>query len=482
MKALFEAFGKAGRELYLVGGAVRDLAMGKKWEALDDLDFATNARPEESLDILQRAGFKTYDVGIEFGTVGTLLRGPREQGFPKDVQVTTYRSSETYQRKSRHPVVTFGKSIDDDLWRRDFSINSIAMDAQERFVDPYNGRQDIANGVLRAVGDPRERLAEDPLRILRIARFMAKLGFAADEALERAAHERAPWLLDIARQRWLQEMGKLIQAKHPRPALEFLLRTRALGIILPELAALVALDHHPLQGGAHPSFWKLTLARAQAAPRGDEVLAWAAILADLGRPSTRGCADDAQLPGEILAGLAPDARASMAQGEARFERHFLQAAALSKGIARRFHFDNDTADAVAFLLEHQRAALDYDPSWSDAQVRRFVRDMQGHHKRVIALGKALQHDPKDADPRVKLADLEAHIARLEAQGQLIPVLPKELGSYLMKHLGVRPGPILGELIAWITAQILDGHIASGLAAADYADHLRREAPPILSRV
>jgi poly(A) polymerase len=213
MKRLFDAFLHAGKELYLVGGAVRDLALGVHINALDDLDFCTNARPEESLQILKDAGFTTYDMGIEFGTVGCVLSGRRSDGYPKDCQVTTYRSEEYYRRGSRHPIVRFGDTIMQDLKRRDFSINSIALDHNGAFVDPYDGLGDLRRKVLRVVGDPLETLAEDPLRILRIGRFVSRLGFEVDEALRAAAFENADHILEISRERWLQEMSKLLCSK-----------------------------------------------------------------------------------------------------------------------------------------------------------------------------------------------------------------------------------------------------------------------------
>ena len=131
MKRIFKAFSEAGKELYLVGGAVRDIALGIPQEELDDLDFCTNARPEESLQIIKDANLPYYDMGFEFGTVGAVLHGPKEEGYPKDCQVTTYRSEEYYRRGSRHPQVVFGDTIEQDLGRRDFSINSMAIDGEE---------------------------------------------------------------------------------------------------------------------------------------------------------------------------------------------------------------------------------------------------------------------------------------------------------------------------------------------------------------
>ncbi len=474
LQRLFETFHNAGRELYLVGGAVRDLAMGASWESLDDLDFATNALPRESLELLQKAGYRTYDVGIEFGTVGTIIRGPASEGYPKDVQVTTYRSKEKYRRGSRHPVVSFGDSIDEDLCRRDFSINSIAMDAKGDYYDPYDGRGDINRRTLRAVGDPLERLAEDPLRILRIARFMAKLGFEPDAQLEHAAYAKATYLLEIARQRWLQEMNKLVCGPHAAMALEFLARTRALGVILPELVALVGLERRCPAGPSHPDFWAQTLKRVERAGK-DRNLSWAALLADVGRPWTRTLEPMSEdVPGPILSGLSQEAYPQEpAQGAVTsFPHHQLMAGLMFKGIARRFHFDNPTSDHVSFVLSHQRAAIGYDAhSWGDAEVRHFVRDMNGEHEAVIAFGKLLGPE----EPKAANADLDGLAARIKAlgeSGQLVPELPKGLGGQFIQQLGLKPGPVLGELIEQIKQDMLDGRLGFGLDVEDYIAHAR----------
>jgi poly(A) polymerase len=482
MKRLFEAFDRAGKELFLVGGAVRDLAMGHSYSELDDLDFATNASPEASLEILQGAGIRTYDVGIEFGTAGAILRGPRSEGYPKDVQITTYRSSETYRRGSRHPIIRFGASIDEDLWRRDFSINSIAMDGDGNYVDPYQGRRDIQRQVLRAVGDPMERLAEDPLRILRIARFMSKLGFEPDQALESAAHARGTWLLDIARQRWLQEMDKLLIGPHPRQALRFLMRVGAMNVLLPEVVALFDLHRRCPVGQAHADFWEQTLERVHRAGA-DCNLSWASLLADTGRPWTRGLSRGHDIPdGPQMAGL--DAAAFPQQEAApqavTFHNHARMSSYQCKGVARRFHFDNARLDAICWLLEQQEAALGWEPTWDDAQVRRFVRDMNGAHEGVIAMGRLLQGDGRGAE--ADLGALQGHISSLAAAGALVPELPKGMGGHLMKAFSLRPGPILGELVSWLNEQIIEGAVASGLGPQDYINHLRQEQPPILSRV
>ena len=284
MKRLFTAFEEAGRELYLVGGAVRDLIMGIPPERLDDLDFATSATPDESLRILREAGFHTHAVGKAFGTVGALLQGDEAEGYPKDCQITTYRSGEVYDRGSRHPEVTFGDSIEDDLWRRDLSINSIAMTGDGAFFDPYGGRRDIESGVLRAVGDPMERLREDPLRSLRVARFVAKLGFSPDPALTAATRAHADALLEISRERWLAEIDKLLIAPHAVDGLRFLAATGLMNRILPEVEALRGF--HQSCEVHHKDLWEHTLG-VVASTSPDRVLRWTALLHDIGKVDTR---------------------------------------------------------------------------------------------------------------------------------------------------------------------------------------------------
>lgn len=471
LEHLFGIFSRADRELYLVGGAVRDMAMGHDFDSLDDLDFATNARPRETLALLQEAGYKTYDVGIEFGTVGTLVRGPRRRGYPKDVQITTYRSEEKYRRGSRHPVVSYGHSIDEDLRRRDFSINSIAMGANGEYYDPYDGRGDIARGVLRAVGDPLERLAEDPLRILRIARFMAKLGFDPDASLEAAARVKATWLLEIARQRWLQEMGKLLIGPHAPKALQFLSQTRALGVILPEVASLVDLHQRCPGGPLHEDYWSLTCQRVVRAGS-DKIRSWTALLADIGRPWTRVLDPDGGQPGAELAGMASGAfpQEPVSGVKANFPHCAQMASLMSKGIARRFHFDNATSDEVSFTLAHHHLALaPGGAQWSDVEVRRFAQAVGAHADRVLDFAELLVDEP-DTPEGAAPAAIRARLNALRERNELLPELPKGLGKLLIDELSVKPGPRLGELIDALKESIILGEVPFNLDGRSYLAH------------
>lgn len=463
MNRLFDAFARAGKELYLVGGAVRDLALGADICELDDLDFCTNARPAETLKILRSGRFNTYDMGFEFGTVGCVLHGPEEAGYPKDCQVTTYRSEEYYRRGSRHPVVKFGHTIDQDLGRRDFSINSIAMDASGEYYDPYDGLGDLQRGVLRVIGDPTETLAEDPLRILRVGRFVSRLGFKVDAALFDAAHHRAEYILDISRERWLQEMSKLLCGDHVRAALQFLHDVRILGIILPEVASLRGLHNRVPDGGGHrhKDIWDHTLQVIEQTPV-TPVLRWGALLHDMGKPWTRALHRD---------------------GTVTFLRHEQLGAMLFEGIAKRFVFDNTSAAEITAVIANHGRIPQYDEEWSDAAVRRLVRDLDPHIDSLIAFARA---DLTTAIPAKReaalgrLDHLERRIAQLEEAAALRPVLPTGLGRDLMKEFTLKPSPIVGELKDWLTEQVIDGALESDQSTAYYVAYLKNHPPDFLS--
>jgi poly(A) polymerase len=462
MKRLFKAFEEAGKELYLVGGAVRDLALGIDMSALDDLDFCTNARPEETLRILEDGGFNTYDMGFEFGTVGCVLHGPESGGYPKDCQVTTYRSEEYYRRGSRHPVVKFGDTIQQDLGRRDFSINSIALDARGDYVDPYDGLGDLKRGVLRVIGDPIETLAEDPLRILRVGRFVAKLGFEVDAALYEAARHRADHILEISHERWLQEMRKLLCGDWVRPALRFLQDVRILGIILPEVASLVGL-HERLPDDtehAHKDVWAHTLQVIEQTPA-EPTLRWAALFHDMGKAWTRLLHTD---------------------GRVTFYRHEKQGAMLFEGIARRFTFDNASTKEIRFIIENHGRVPQYASEWSDAAVRRLVQDLDPYVDSLLRFARAdltTRFPEKRKAALARIDELEARIRALEEARSLRPELPSGIGNDLMKAFDLKPSPLIGDLKSTLEERIIEGALESGRPSSYYVAHLKKNPPDFL---
>src|SRR5215218_9769253 len=285
---LGEAFAAAGEQLYLVGGSVRDVLLGQREAANRELDFATSARPERTRAIiapLEPAGL--FDVGERFGTIGVVFSevvdGDDERML---VEITTFRS-EQYAAGSRHPEVTYGASIEDDLSRRDFTANALAVDvAGGALIDPFGGEGDIALGVLRAVGDADERFAEDPLRLLRAARFVAQLGFRVDAATEAAMARQAGALATISRERVLAELTKLLLGQYADHGLHTLLESGLLTVAMPELGPLADTALGPPGIHREKDLWDhVTRVVVQTPAR--PAVRWAALLHDAAKPLTR---------------------------------------------------------------------------------------------------------------------------------------------------------------------------------------------------
>lgn len=450
MERLFEIFGRARKELFLVGGAVRDLVMGASPGELTDLDFATNARPEATAAILRQARLPVFEVGAAFGTVGTVL--PPHGSPRRDVQITTYRVKETYRRGSRHPEVVLGPSLLADLARRDFSMNAMALDRAGTLLDPHGGRADIAARRLRVVGDPSDILAEDPLRLLRAARFIARFGLVAHAGLRSASAALAGEILRVSHERWLHEMNKLLVGRWVAEALEHLRETGLLAHILPEVAAIAELD--PGAGPRHKDLWAHTvLVVAQAADR--LPVRWAALLHDVGKARTR----------------TVDAR-----GQVHFFGHEAVGADMVAPIARRFRFERALREQVRFLvLHHQRPSL-YAPEWMEAAIRRFARDAGRHLENLLALSRAditSQRPEVRAEALRRLEELAARIRDLaEREGQG-PLLPKGIGRAIMERFGLPEGPAVGRLKVRLEQAVLDGALPRHAHDAVYLDHLAR---------
>lgn len=259
--------------VYLVGGSVRDMVRG---QTPHDYDFATPLSPDQIESAVRAAGKRPYVTGKRFGTVGFKLHD-------RMIEVTTFRLEE-YTSGSRKPQVTFVDDITHDLSRRDFTINAIALKADGTLIDPFDGQHDLANQIVRTVNKPYDRYNEDPLRMLRAARFCAQLGFDAEPATERQAAKKAHKILNVSHERWVQELDKLLIADHPERGLAFLARTHLLTFMLPELAIQVEYDqdspYHELE------LWQHTVKTVRLS-KDDLTLRWAALLHDVGKPFVR---------------------------------------------------------------------------------------------------------------------------------------------------------------------------------------------------
>jgi poly(A) polymerase len=417
---LGEAFAAAGHELHLVGGTVRDALLGR---ASDDLDFATDARPEAVLALVAGLG-TTWTTGIDFGTVGVLVQGRR-------CEITTYRA-DRYDRISRNPLVAYGDSLDDDLRRRDFTMNAMALSVPGHvFTDPYGGLRDLASGALRTPADPRESFADDPLRMLRAARFVSQLGVTPAADLVAAMNELAPEIGRITAERVQAELTKLLLGGHPRRGLELLVDTGLADVILPELPALrMEIDeHHQHKDVYVHSLTVLDQAIALEDDGPDLVLRLAALLHDVGKPATR-----RHEPG----------------GGVSFHHHEVVGAKLVRARLKALKYPKEIVEDVARLtLLHLRFHGYGRGEWTDSAVRRYVADAGPLLSR---LHKLVRSDCTTRNKRRAAAlahsyeALEERIARLEAEEDLRAVRPDLDGNEIMTLLGLPPGPLVGE--AW----------------------------------
>jgi poly(A) polymerase len=449
LSRLFEVFARAGHELYLVGGAVRDHRRGASLASLCDLDFATSALPAESARVLRAAGLSVFTVGSRFGTVGTILE---DASARREIQITTYRG-EVYANGSRKPRVTFGKKLEEDLARRDFSINAMAMAADGGLIDPYGGEKDLERGILRTIGDPRVIFREDPLRMLRAARFIATLGMRPEAVLVGVVRELAGEILTVSRERWLMEMDKTLAGAAAADGLTFLATTGVLAHLWPAGQAMV--EFRADQGRYHhKALWPHTLGVVSQAPARVAVR-WAALLHDAGKVTTRSV-DGA--------------------GDVHFYGHETVGAGIVDETARRFRFDRLLHQRVRTLvLLHQRPAL-YDGTWTDGAVRRLIRDAGDALEDLLDLSRAdvTSHRPGVREGvLVRLAELQARTAELIQKDGQAPLLPKGIGQAIMGHFGIAAGPQIGALKDRLEQAVLDGALPRDGTADEYLAYLER---------
>ena len=406
----------AGHEIYLVGGTVRDTLLHGPTH---DLDFATSAPPEETERVLRGWADSIWLTGARFGTVSAAKGGWH-------LEITTFRA-DVYEPGSRHPEVTYGRDIEADLARRDFTCNAMAVRLPEpRFVDPFGGLADLRAGLLRTPIDAESSFGDDPLRMVRLARFAAVLGADADEPARKAASVMAAQLDGISRERIRVELDKLITAPEPRRGMDLLCDTGLADRFLPEVPAL-RMERDPLHH--HKDVYAHTMAVVESCPRDDRVLRLAALLHDIGKPATRE--------------FHPDGRVT-------FHHHEVVGARMARERMRALTYAKDDIEAVADLVYlHLRFHGYSDQAWSDAAVRRYVRDAGStvQLERLNTLTRADVTTRNKAKAR-RLAeamdDLEARIARLDAEEQLAQIRPPLDGNQIMAHLGLPPGPVVGR--------------------------------------
>ena len=435
-------FDAAGHELHLVGGTVRDtLLAGGDEKVLDqvDLDFATSAPPEETERILGGWATAVWLTGAAFGTVSC----QREQrGRPtRRVEITTFRA-DSYQPGSRHPEVTYGDTIEGDLARRDLTVNAMAVQVPAfRFVDPYGGLSDLRRGLLRTPIDPMTSFTDDPLRMVRLARFAAVLDAEVDEATLAAATQLSDLLAEVSAERVRDELVRLIRGRAPRRGLELLLSTGLAGEVLPELVELRACVDPQHR---HKDVWAHTLAVIEnvtylETDGPDTVLRLAALLHDIGKPDTREIHRD---------------------GTVTFHHHDVVGARQTRARMRALRFDKQTVKDVSELVRMHLRFHTYKQGWTDAAVRRYVRDAGHLYDQLNALTRA---DVTTGNPRRaariqrRVDELEERVAALRQQEELEALRPAVDGNTIMRHLGIAPGPLVGA--AW--QHLLDVRLEQG---------------------
>ncbi|MEU0698667.1 CCA tRNA nucleotidyltransferase [Streptomyces niveus] len=423
---LARRFQEAGFTLALVGGSVRDALLGRLG---NDLDFTTDARPDDVLKIVRPWADSVWEVGIAFGTVGVQKEGrvgDDRQDF--QIEVTTYRS-EAYDRTSRKPEVSYGDSIEDDLVRRDFTVNAMAVALpQKEFIDPHGGLQDLAAGVLRTPGTPEASFSDDPLRMLRAARFAAQLDFEVAPDVVAAMKAMAERIEIVSAERVREELNKLILSVHPRKGLALLVDTGLAERVLPELPALrlESDEHHRHKDVYEHSLTVLEQAIDLEENGPDLVLRLAALLHDIGKPRTRRFEKD---------------------GGVSFHHHEVVGAKLTKKRMTELKYSNELVKDVSRLVElHLRFHGYGTGEWTDSAVRRYVRDAGPLLDRLHKLTRSdcTTRNKRKATALSRAYDgLEERIAQLQEQEELDSIRPDLDGNQIMETLGVGPGPVIG---------------------------------------
>ena len=419
---LANEFSKAGFKLALVGGSVRDILLNRLG---NDLDLTTDARPDDIKKILKKWADDIWEVGIRFGTIGA-------KSDDLIFEITTYRS-EVYLEDSRKPSVEFGNSIEVDLSRRDFTVNAMAIEltGEIHFIDPHDGVRDLLLKVLKTPGTPELSFGDDPLRMLRAARFAAQLGFSIDSELLVAMRKMADRLSIISAERIRDELIKLIMSKDPRVGLTTLVETGLCEKFLPEIPLLrLEIDEHH----HHKDVYEHTLTVVEQSIALEErlggpnlVARLAALLHDIGKPKTR-----ALIPG----------------GGVSFHHHEVVGSRMAKERLKKLRFDHQIVDDVSKLVFlHLRFHGYGGGEWTDSAVRRYVRDSGDLliHLHVLTRADCTTRNQRKAETLAKNYDhLESRIEALMAEEELLKLRPDLDGHQIMEILGVKAGPMVGK--------------------------------------
>lgn len=448
------AFADAGFEIAIVGGPVRDALLGR---GVHDLDFTTDARPDDILRILTPLSSARWDIGREFGTIGARIPAP---GGAEQVEVTTYRA-DSYDGKTRKPTVEFGDTLEGDLSRRDFTVNAMALRVPSKtLVDPSGGVEDLVAARLRTPSEPGVSFGDDPLRMLRAARFSAQLGFDIDAETLAAMAELGETLRIVSPERVQGEIVRMLQTQDPVRGIRHLVDTGVMERILPEVPALrleVDEHHHHKDVYEHSlTVLRQTIELEQQRHPGqapDVPLRLAALLHDIGKPATRR--------------LEPG-------GGVTFHHHDVKGARMARKRLKELRFDSDTITVVCRLIELHLRFFGYsEGAWTDSAVRRYVRDAGDELERLHILTRAdvtTRNRRKAARLAHAYDDIEARIVALREQEQIDAIRPEIDGNRIQEVLGIGPGREVGEAYRFLLELRLDeGPIGAEAAEARLRD-------------
>lgn len=441
---LGERFDNAGFELALVGGPVRDMFLGSN---VTDLDFTTDAKPEQIQDILTGWAHAQWDIGAAFGTIGARYGD-------WIVEITTYRD-EKYDPASRKPEVVFGTELVEDLRRRDFTVNAMALRLPDfELVDPFGGIKALVAGELQTPGTPESSFSDDPLRMMRAARFAAQLGITVSEEVAEAMRDMAQRIDIISAERVREELVKLMIAPKPRRGLNLLVGSGIADHVLPELPALreasdAAHRHKDVYEHSLQVMENAIEREANYVEPPNFVLRFAALMHDIGKPKTRRFEKN---------------------GKVTFRHHDVVGAKLAAKRMRALRFDKASTKAVARLVElHMRFYGYGDGEWTDSAVRRYVTDagdLLAHLHALTRSDVTTQNKRKARRLAAAYDDLEARIDQLTEEEELAAIRPDLDGKQIMDILGIKPGPLVGRAYNHLLNRRLDEGPADFEASKD----------------
>ncbi|HEY5155318.1 MAG TPA: CCA tRNA nucleotidyltransferase [Acidimicrobiales bacterium] len=419
VQPLAERFAADGKHLYLVGGIVRDQLLGKPLADESDIDCTTDARPADIKRLVNGWADAVWTQGERFGTIGCRHGG-------RDFEITTHRA-EVYSPESRKPDVVYSDAIEADLSRRDFTVNAMALAVPDlELIDPFGGAADLAAGVLRTPLQPEESFSDDPLRMLRAARFIAGYGLKPDADLVAAVEHLADRLAIVSAERIRDELDKLLVTVDPSPGLWFLVDTGLVDHFLPELPAM-RLEQDPIH--RHKDVLHHTIA-VVAKTRPERLVRLAALLHDVGKPRTR----------------------AIGEGGVSFHHHEVVGARMARDRMRALKYPNDDVDAVSRLVYLHLRFHTYQMGWTDSAVRRFVRDAGPLLSQLIELTRCdctTRNERKARTLSLRMDELEARIVELEASEELRAIRPDLDGEQVMAHLGIGPGRDVGRALDFL---------------------------------